>query len=1235
MKTRLTLMLALLLSLPLRAQKQVVIQFVSEEPAAILAAVDAFEQADILFTVERTVRPDDSPAMKNALSRVQWKNNELVGRMTPLDGVEVVPATPADMAQVISRAREEGWRVNVPSEWARIVRDCMRSYGGRNFYVSAEGNDDNDGLTPGTAWRSLEKVNEVLLGYADTVRFRSGDIFRGSLVPQSGRNGEPIVYTRFGKGEKPVLEPSWDASDPSDWVKAGRRLWKCEKPSQDELGNVILDHGAKGCAWKVDNRELLKGKDLHFCWVRDEKAVYMVSRRNPAKRFSSIELAEKHHVIAENNNHDVVYDGLWLRYGAAHGIGGADVCRIVARNLDISWIGGSTLYFDEGGRGVRYGNGIEFWGNASDILVENCLVWECWDAALTNQSNVPGSVQENITWRNNEIWNSEYSYEYWQQGEGCRTRNVVFEDNVCRKAGYGWGHRQRWNPNAAHLMFYDTTADTQDFVIRGNSFELTKNCGMRLFNAWYRAIIWEDNIWKIPFHYLLRYHGRPTSGLIFKYPDHLDKFHIDSEEEIQSQTVEQPLKLHGTRRGLRRFNGLFANSGALDGISHPVRPSDKERAAGLVSQMTLDEKINLISGTGDGFDTYAIPRLGIPSVRMADGPQGANNVSIKNVRSTFYPCGIAAAATWNRAAVYEMGAGIGCAARRQGVQIMLAPGANIYRSALCGRNFEYYGEDPYLAGETAVKYIQGMQDQGVIATIKHFALNQQEYDRHGVSSNADERTINEIYFPAFRKAVEKAGVGAVMTSYNPVNGVYSAENPWLIKENLRAWGHEGIVMTDWGSTYSTLGFMNGGADLEMPRKFVTKADDIMGLLDIGVVSESCLDKKCQHILQVFSAFGFLDARPGADPSAEDPAMSRRRAYEIALECPVLLKNEGDLLPLKPGKESMIVVTGPNAHIMACGGGSGWVNPEDGKGVTPAAGLLGLGKEWNVVADDSPKPELLRNASAVVVFVGFDRLSEGENFDRGYQLPDGQDALINRISARNPNVIVVANSGGEFDLSSWSAGVKAILLTWYPGQEGGNAIAAILTGKVSPSGKLPFTFWGSPDNNPAQKWYDIVPRKAAARYGYSRDAYPYILYGEGIFLGYRGVEHFGVNPLYPFGYGLSYTSFEYSDISVKNAGDGFDVSFKVRNTGKVAAKETVQLYVAPVEPSVLRPEKELKGYDKKQIAPGAAELFTIHLGPDAFSYYDVSTHDWRVDQGEYRILVGSSSADIRLEGTVKL
>lgn len=669
---------------------------------------------------------------------------------------------------------------------------------------------------------------------------------------------------------------------------------------------------------------------------------------------------------------------------------------------------------------------------------------------------------------------------------------------------------------------------------------------------------------------------------------------------------------------------------AQEGVSHPVRQSDKDRAAKLVSQMTLEEKIGFISGKVDGFNTLAIPRLGIPSVRMADGPQGVRNVKAKNVQSTFYPCGISAAATWNREAVYEMGAGIGSAARRQGVQIMLGPGVNIYRSALCGRNFEYYGEDPYLASETAVSYIRGMQEQGIIATIKHFALNQQEYDRHGVSSNADERTINEIYFPTFRKAVEQAGVGAVMTSYNPVNGVYAAENRWLVKENLRAWGHEGIVMTDWASSYSTLGFMTGGVDLEMPRNYVTKPEDVKALLENGVISEADLDEKCRHLLQTFSAFGLLDASLEADPSAEDVDLSQKRAYEIALEGPVLLKNEDNVLPLKPGKKNLIVVTGPNAHVMACGGGSGWVNPEDGKGVTPAAGLLGLGRGWNIVAEDSPKPELLQRASAVVVCVGFDRLSESESFDRTYALqPDNQDPLIERVASCNPNVIVVANSGGEFRIGTWADKVKAILLTWYPGQEGGNALAAILSGKVSPSGKLPFTFWGSQDKNPAQKWYGIVPRKAGPRYRHSLDDYPYILYGEGVFLGYRGVEHFGVEPLYPFGYGLSYASFDYSDMSVEKSDDGFDVHFTVRNTGSMAAKETAQLYVAPVNPSLARPAKELKGYGKKLIAPGASESYTIHLGPDAFSYYDVSSHSWKVDSGDYYLLAGASSADIRL------
>ncbi len=664
--------------------------------------------------------------------------------------------------------------------------------------------------------------------------------------------------------------------------------------------------------------------------------------------------------------------------------------------------------------------------------------------------------------------------------------------------------------------------------------------------------------------------------------------------------------------------GLFAAS--------RITPADKERAADLVSRMTLDEKIDFISGKIDGFRTYSIPRLGIPSIRMADGPQGVRNIDGQNIRSTFYPCGISAAATWNRDAVREMGAGIGSAAKAHGVQILLGPGVNIYRSALCGRNFEYYGEDPYLTGETAMSYITGMQEQGVMATIKHFALNQQEYDRHGTSSNADERTMNEIYFPAFRKAVEKAGVGAVMTSYNPINGMHAAENPWLVKENLRAWGFDGIVMTDWTSTYNTLNFLNGGVDFEMPKNWVSTQEEIKILLDNGVVDEEVLNEKCRNILASFIAWGFLDSNLEADPAAEDPAVSQRRAYEVALEGPVLLKNEDNILPLRPGKEDLIAVIGPNANTIVCGGGSGWVNPEDGKGVTLYEGLRKLGKNWNIELLGTPQPDVLRKAAAVIVAVGFNKDTEKEDRDRRYKLVDEQNDLIENVLLYNSNVIVIANSGGEIGITPWNDKVKVIILDWYPGQEGGNALAAILSGKIAPSGKLPFTFWGSEEANPAQKWYKAAPLHPRP----NRDRYPYTTYKEGVFLGYRGVEHFGVEPMYPFGYGLSYTTFSYSDAKAVRSGDGFDVIFTVRNEGKVDAKEAAQVYVAPVAPSIMRPARELKGYDKKFIAKGKAVRYTIHLGQDAFSYYDTGSHNWKVDPGQYLILIGASSADIRLE-----
>lgn len=663
-----------------------------------------------------------------------------------------------------------------------------------------------------------------------------------------------------------------------------------------------------------------------------------------------------------------------------------------------------------------------------------------------------------------------------------------------------------------------------------------------------------------------------------------------------------------------------------------ITKADKDRAAELVSKMTLEEKCLLIAGQVDGFHTAAIERLGIPSVRMADGPQGVRN----KTKSTYYPCGISLAATFNREAALGVGTGIGYDARARGVGIMLCPGVNIYRTALCGRNFEYYGEDPYLASETAVQYITGIQKQGVMSTIKHFALNNEEYDRHRVSSSADERTINEIYFPTFRKAVEKAHVAAVMTSYNLVNGVHAAEDPWLIKQNLRKWGHEGIVMSDWTSTYTLMGCVKNGLDLEMPKARVFRYADIKALMDNGVIEKRDIDEMCKHILQSFIAYGFLD-KPMQDTSIpEDYEVSRQLAYNASVEGPVLLKNEG-ILPIKASKKNNIIILGPNANRVPYGGGSGRMQPIDGRAISLFQGMSNLGKGWNVNMMDwkNVNVDSLRKASAVIFAAGFSSKSEGENFDRKYTLPSNQDSAIAAVAVLNPNIIVVANSGGEFDINPWKDSVKAIILAWYSGQEGGTALADIISGKVSPSGRLPFTFWGKLENNPAYAAYHSLTPDISKK-SKSLDPYPYVQYSEGIFLGYRGVEHFGVTPMYPFGYGLTYTSFAYSDLKVSPAGEGFDVTFTITNTGKVEASEVAQVYVAPVNPKVIRPAHELKGYEKVKIAAGKkgnSAQVTVHLDRDAFARYCSKSHKWVVDAGEYKIQVGSSASDILLEETV--
>ncbi len=787
-----------------------------------------------------------------------------------------------------------------------------------------------------------------------------------------------------------------------------------------------------------------------------------------------------------------------------------------------------------------------------------------------------------------------------------------------------------------------------------------------------------------------------------------------------------------------------------------ITPQDKERASALVKQMTLEEKCRFIAGARS-FYTYAIPRLGIPEIRMADGPQGVRN----NTVSTLYPCGILTASTWNRDLAHRLGNSLADDCRARGVHVLLGPGVNIYRAPLCGRNFEYFGEDPYLSGETAVQYILGVQEKGVMATVKHFAANNQERARHTMSSDVDERTLQEIYFPAFRKAVQEGGVGAVMDSYNLVNSVHSTENAWMNKVVLRdQWGFEGIVMSDWTSVYSTVGAVNGGLDLECPKGVFFTPEKIVPLIENGVLEESLIDEKVQHILQTFIAFGFLDNSPKDASIPENNPQSAATALDIAREGVVLLKNE-NALPL--AKKSKVLVLGPNAGKMPSGGGSGSVTPF--YSVPLADGLKALHKKVTVLSDDdiflsiipdiksgenagftasyylgeklegeplhrlqeadpshgwkfgspfadlpvdgfsvrwegswkAPQDGLVRfvlsgddgyrlsvdgkriggdwrthgltsktifmnvekdreyklefeffehageatvgftaglldeallekelaACTDVVYCCGFDSYLEGEGFDRPFRLPEDQLDMMKRLSEKRLTVVV--NAGGAVDMSGWGDHADAILMAWYPGQEGGTALAEILTGRISPSGKLPISIEEKAEDNPSFATYFDAGSKQ------SRTSY-----SEGIFTGYRGYDKTGVKPLYPFGFGLSYSTFKYSNLAVEVLPDGnVKVSFDVTNTGKKDAAEIGQVYVRDVKSSVPRPLKELKGYDKHFVGKGKTVRYSAVLDRYAFSFYDTASHSFKLEGGEFEILAGPSSADLPLKATIQL
>lgn len=659
----------------------------------------------------------------------------------------------------------------------------------------------------------------------------------------------------------------------------------------------------------------------------------------------------------------------------------------------------------------------------------------------------------------------------------------------------------------------------------------------------------------------------------------------------------------------------------------------QKRASELISKMTLDEKIDFIAGDNDGFHINGIARLGIPDILLADGPQGIRN----NTQSTMYPCGIALASTWNRKLSLEYGKAIASDARARGIHILLGPGVNMYRAPMCGRNFEYYGEDPFLTSEIAIQYILGVQSSGVMATVKHFCGNNQEWNRHHVSSDIDERTLNEIYFPAFRKAVQVARVGAVMSSYNLLNSVHTSENKEIIKTLRDNWGFQGIYMSDWAATYSTVGAANAGLDLEMPKALYYTRELIGQALANGTISEKKIDEKCQHLLQAFIAFGFLDRKQKDEAIPLDNPASNTVALNVSREAIVLLKNDG-ILPFSK-KTKNLVLMGPNSNNIPTGGGSGFVNPYHTKSIFSSLNESNTRLKINVIPFNgkldtkqedfsNEQIRLITKADAIVYCGGFNSEIEHEDGDRPFEIPEAQSKQIRKVAEINPNIVTVINAGGGVRFSDFSSASRAVLMSWYPGQEGGKAIAEILTGETNPSGHLPISIEENIKDNPTfYNYYENVFKNL-------KSPYSRVSYNEGIFVGYRGYERNRVKPLYPFGFGLSYTEFEFSQIGVKASDKGgFDVSFKVRNIGTRSGATVAQVYVGEVSPRLQRPQKELKGYEKVYLKAGERKEISVHLDTEAFKYYDTSINDFTADPGKFKISVGDSYMNLPLETIV--
>ena len=656
----------------------------------------------------------------------------------------------------------------------------------------------------------------------------------------------------------------------------------------------------------------------------------------------------------------------------------------------------------------------------------------------------------------------------------------------------------------------------------------------------------------------------------------------------------------------------------------------------LIEQMTLEEKASLCSGD-DFWHTKAIERLGIPRTMVSDGPHGlrkqddaGDHLGISNgIKAVCYPTACTTAASFDPDLIREMGESIGESCQHEKLSVVLGPAVNIKRSPLCGRNFEYFSEDPYLTGKMATALIHGIQSKSVGTSIKHFAANNQENRRMSSSSDVDERTLREIYFPAFEMAVKEAQPWTVMCSYNRINGVYASENPWLLTDVLRKeWGFEGYVMSDWGAVSNRVAGVAAGMDLEMPSSGGVNDKLIVEAVRAGKLDEKAVDLACERILNI--VFRYVENAKPETPWDKEKAHAQ--AAEIAVDCMVLLKNDDNLLPLS--KEDSVAFIGEFAEKPRFqGGGSSHINCfRITSALEAGANLKMTYARGYSVKDDAATEEMIaeavtaaKNAKTAVVFAGLPDSYESEGYDRTHmRLPECQRQVIEAVAAANPNTVVVLHNGSPVEMP-WINQVRAVLEAYLGGQAVGEATVRILFGDVNPSGCLPETFPRRMEDNPSYLFY-----------GGEWDTTEY---REGVFIGYRYYDKKKMDVLFPFGHGLSYTTFELSDLKL-SAGeikdtDTLTVNARVKNTGNRAGKAVIQLYVGFKGGHIIRPDRELKGFTKIPLQPDESREVSFTVDKRCFAYWSRRIHDWHVESGEYTVSVGFSSRDLPLSATVKM